>query len=454
MIPTFVFEDGKEANAIWHYAVKNELMPAAGNILLHVNQYARDGKEELVDIYRFNRNEISLANFIIPNIYEGLFKQVYWLKQEDPVPFKPQSVCIFASGECLTYKIFEKEEVKPGQLMKWSIDPKYRVVELQHLTTKTPWQVKAAEAVVLDIVLDYFVRGGSEEGEISRRIEELVAFLTSQEMQVQMICIRRSRMSGLGREERWEWIEDKLQEKLSELYKLEIISVESILSEPGLNEQMLTKEKMVVSQRELSASKMRSDEGSEEKEISPKKELNTPEGRMKIYEKLVPQNLLMEIYNYYLTGLRWEFKNNGDDDDLLTSFWARKDFPDSIYELREIVRKKLDYQAEDPRMIVNGHVFGLGDGIHRDSYKVANMENPGKTAICYVNPFWRADWDGETKFYSHRDPSKADLLYACLPKPGRVIIFDGSIPHRGCAPNRFCNKLRITVAYQFPPPKN
>jgi SM-20-related protein len=35
------------------------------------------------------------------------------------------------------------------------------------------------------------------------------------------------------------------------------------------------------------------------------------------------------------------------------------------------------------------------------------------------------------------------------PRPGRLVIFDGSIPHAGRPPSRICHAPRYTLAYKF-----
>ena len=451
MIPTFIFEDRQEASAIWNYAINKQFISEEANVLLHVNRYVKD-RSKLYVLYGVNPNEVAIADFLVPAIERGVFNRIHWLYPHQEVPPQPQWICTYSSknGKSLTYNIFQKEEVDPQKFLQWLIKPKYKLLELQSLTTNTVFEI--AESVALDIVLDYFSvdSGGSDEADKKQKIGEFVDFLKRQNIQPKLICIRRSQMSGFMQEEQWSWIEENLLRKLSEVYELQYLSLDYLWENAELRGEFREQKKAIISPLQLSEAKAngRSAADSPADEMT---ELNFPSGRIVIYDNLIPHELLTEIYNYYQVGLRWEFQNYGDGDDLFPSFWAIEGFPDSVCQLREIVRQKLPYKAEDPRTIVNGHVFGLGDSIHRDS---DSLNNPGQTAVCYVNPLWRADWDGETKFYDHRDPSQADLIYSCLPKPGRVIIFDNTIPHRGCHPSRLCNKLRVTVAYQFPPDPN
>ena len=65
---------------------------------------------------------------------------------------------------------------------------------------------------------------------------------------------------------------------------------------------------------------------------------------------------------------------------------------------------------------------GNDPGIHVDAPYFCP---DNKTVIVYLNPNWDPQWGGETIFYDHN----LDAKYIVAPKPGRVVIFDGRIPH-------------------------
>ena len=89
--------------------------------------------------------------------------------------------------------------------------------------------------------------------------------------------------------------------------------------------------------------------------------------------------------------------------------------------------------------------------IHANLHLYGDMQFPhtdligGVTALYYANPDWDEKWMGETVFYDeNREP-----LYAIAPKPGRIVIFDADIVHRGGVPSRECYRPRISVAFKF-----
>lgn len=67
------------------------------------------------------------------------------------------------------------------------------------------------------------------------------------------------------------------------------------------------------------------------------------------------------------------------------------------------------------------------------------------TALWYLCDRWDVEWGGETLFFDESD----DVACAVIPKPGRLVIFDGAIKHVGRPPNRICYAPRYTFAIKF-----
>ena len=72
-------------------------------------------------------------------------------------------------------------------------------------------------------------------------------------------------------------------------------------------------------------------------------------------------------------------------------------------------------------------------------------QNNELTALWYLCEKWDVEWGGETLFYN----SQEDAEFVCSPKPGRLVIFDGRIPHQGsttdsyllCAALYLCDEI-------------
>lgn len=67
------------------------------------------------------------------------------------------------------------------------------------------------------------------------------------------------------------------------------------------------------------------------------------------------------------------------------------------------------------------------------------------TALWYLCESWNIEWGGETVFFDAKD----DVACAVIPKPGRLVVFDGAIKHVGRPPNRICYAPRYTFAIKF-----
>jgi len=67
------------------------------------------------------------------------------------------------------------------------------------------------------------------------------------------------------------------------------------------------------------------------------------------------------------------------------------------------------------------------------------------TGLYFGNAEWQANWQGELIMCDRSGES----LYAIMPKPGRIVLFPGEIPHRAGAPSRACYTHRLTIGHKF-----
>lgn len=69
------------------------------------------------------------------------------------------------------------------------------------------------------------------------------------------------------------------------------------------------------------------------------------------------------------------------------------------------------------------------------------------TALWYLCEQWDVEWGGETVFYDASD----EIACAIRPRPGRLVVFDGTIKHAGRPPSRICYAPRYTLAVKLEP---
>lgn len=89
------------------------------------------------------------------------------------------------------------------------------------------------------------------------------------------------------------------------------------------------------------------------------------------------------------------------------------------------------------RCYANGQSYGSDGTIHTDS------KRPGSyTAVYYPHDYWEPNWAGETVIFT---PDHSDIVAAIYPKPNRLLVFAGGMPHLARGVARTCPELRITL---------
>lgn len=83
----------------------------------------------------------------------------------------------------------------------------------------------------------------------------------------------------------------------------------------------------------------------------------------------------------------------------------------------------------------------LFDGTIHEDY-IEKLQQP--TYLYCSTPGWVPEWGGEFIIYDRKREAKKAVSY----KEDRLIIFDGSLPHRAVGPTRLSTLLRTTIAFQ------
>ena len=162
---------------------------------------------------------------------------------------------------------------------------------------------------------------------------------------------------------------------------------------------------------------------------------------VEIYKDVLTPEEQKYVIEKTLYSDRWAFsqKSDGSKPDNYT-FWQLYLDNDDFFRVTFFNKiKKLtgkDYDIE--RIYANGQTYGLPGAFHRDT-----KEPNGRTFLYYVNPEWKADWGGETIFYTEKTPT------IIFPVPNSAVLFDGNIPHFGKDPSRKTNILRVTLAFKL-----
>lgn len=116
-------------------------------------------------------------------------------------------------------------------------------------------------------------------------------------------------------------------------------------------------------------------------------------------------------------------------------YWRMQEIVDALFPLENF---------KPNRVYCNSCHYGDIYFTHRD---YAANDRKHVSVIYYANAEWPHEWQGETMFYDHQDDT--DALIAVTPRPGRIAVFRGSIPHRSAAPSRLCLGPRYTWVFKF-----
>jgi hypothetical protein len=97
----------------------------------------------------------------------------------------------------------------------------------------------------------------------------------------------------------------------------------------------------------------------------------------------------------------------------------------------------IPFELKLGEILVNGQQWIHNTVEHTD----CECDN-GISWIYYANREWKEEWGGETVIKIDNEWQK---IY---PKPGRVFLFKGNIPHHGLPPNESYRGLRGSVVYK------
>jgi SM-20-related protein len=92
------------------------------------------------------------------------------------------------------------------------------------------------------------------------------------------------------------------------------------------------------------------------------------------------------------------------------------------------------------RCYANGYPAGSEGGLHLDSNVPDHF-----TAIYYPHTSWHPNFAGETVFFAG---DGSDIVLSVYPKPNRLVVFPGVIPHVARGVSRMCPQLRVTLMFK------
>jgi len=155
-----------------------------------------------------------------------------------------------------------------------------------------------------------------------------------------------------------------------------------------------------------------------------------------------------KLYGHYRDERPWNFTGFGLDNNH-RKFNIDLDKDNEIDKIlfnkaNEIIKKhNLKQFVSLGRAYASGCTHGNIHELHRDD-NALNF-NEIYTIMFYLNKEWNVEFGGETVFYY----SQTETIHSILPRPGRAVLFDGSIPHLGRDPSRLCGELRMVATFKY-----
>lgn len=117
-----------------------------------------------------------------------------------------------------------------------------------------------------------------------------------------------------------------------------------------------------------------------------------------------------------------------------------------IPEIKEVLNYVKGYDIQQTR--VNLSTLNDKNRFHTDisGTNFTTKKEVGKTLLYYPNMKWDIEWGGHTLFANE---NMTEIEYCTLYRPGRIILFDGSIPHCILPPTNLAPTYRYSFAIQY-----
>lgn len=168
------------------------------------------------------------------------------------------------------------------------------------------------------------------------------------------------------------------------------------------------------------------------------------ENKIKIFDNIVPLDVRAEIYQQASSSiykLGWKDFAHGEHvtDPNLYSDWSLEDLQ------RTKILEFLHPCIEETSWFTNKNLCNAIVNLVKseDVHHIHPHQNQ-QVILYYLNLNWRDGWYGETLFFDEFDFNK--IVFASAFVPGRVILFDGKIPHSIRPQSKAGPKFRMTLS--------
>ena len=182
-------------------------------------------------------------------------------------------------------------------------------------------------------------------------------------------------------------------------------------------------------------------------------QITTDLSSVQIWDNLLDDRFLLDLdqesnfYNWHLSNVanKKSYPTGQKGSHLLWGVtFNSENCPENIINFYKYLSDyilKEKYKLESIQL--NGQSMGQKGTVHID-----NGYNDGKkTLMVFINSKWKSKWGGDFQLLEEYNDN-AKIIKSIKYVPGRVILFDGNIPHRGLSPTK-SNILRKSLAYRL-----
>jgi|10_taG_2_1085330.scaffolds.fasta_scaffold127452_2 hypothetical protein len=170
--------------------------------------------------------------------------------------------------------------------------------------------------------------------------------------------------------------------------------------------------------------------------------------RISVFDNIVPWHDMHHAFEYSAGSkfiLGWADKMAIENEKYIEnihSTWVAGELNESrlMPYFNQCIEKTSWFPKVEPQKIIMNLV--MTDDVH-----YLHSHQNQSVLLYYVNLEWQDGWHGETLFC---DPNNLDeVVFTSLYKPGRILLFDGKIPHSIRPQSRKGPKYRMTLSLFF-----
>ena len=184
-------------------------------------------------------------------------------------------------------------------------------------------------------------------------------------------------------------------------------------------------------------------EDSVEKVPVPTRKISLSSGKVYVFDDCFNQELIDDLGRVFLE-LDYEYRPSFDNE---LSYGLSTQHLECMSDLVPRLNEFIDqYNAElvnrpKEQFLSHGYCAAIRFGDSTIMHQDIDCEDC-LTFIYYGNLYWNPRWGGETLFYD----DTFDAMVSVSPKPGRLVLFNGSIWHRSGIPLKSCPSFRYVMS--------